>query len=402
MAAVDTPILPKTETIVEHQQLIERLNALTHRITRLRLLLKMMADLTGASDVAFTSPELGNTIFWTNETVVVEDRILVGNSVVNQEVTPELVAAAQTRDVNPFDASPDFLVARLFGVKKVMALWTDTTLWGFFLFRESDIHVPQTDWFTYVLSVLRMVATEHVTSSNYLKFVNDVAHDTKSILTAVTFTTDFLNEDLQNLKLARKFTNRLGRLFELTQQASSLIDNGFGLGRYDPETDQIEMFPKEVDLFVLRREIGDKFQLVAKSRGINLKTQGGRGKAVVLADHALLSRVFINLVQNAFKFTPPDGTVTIDIQRGDPVVVTVEDTGVGIAPEYHEAIFQRRFQIQQNQKESNRGHGLGLYIVRKIIEQHGGVVYVESELGAGSKFVVKLPVSGPARYSGDD
>ncbi|OQY84288.1 MAG: hypothetical protein B6D42_05535, partial [Anaerolineae bacterium UTCFX5] len=303
---------------MEHQQLIERLNALTHRITRLRLLLKMMADLTGASDVAFTSPELGNTIFWTNETVVVEDRILVGNSVVNQEVTPELVAAAQTRDVNPFDASPDFLVARLFGVKKVMALWTDTTLWGFFLFRESDIHVPQTDWFTYVLSVLRMVATEHVTSSNYLKFVNDVAHDTKSILTAVTFTTDFLNEDLQNLKLARKFTNRLGRLFELTQQASSFIDNGFGLGRYDPETDQIEMFPKEVDLFVLRREIGDKFQLVAKSRGINLKTQGGRGKAVVLADHALLSRVFINLVQNAFKFTPPDGTVTIDIQRGDP------------------------------------------------------------------------------------
>lgn len=88
MAAVDTPILPKTETIVEHQQLIERLNALTHRITRLRLLLKMMADLTGASDVAFTSPELGNTIFWTNETVVVEDRILVGNSVVNQEVRP--------------------------------------------------------------------------------------------------------------------------------------------------------------------------------------------------------------------------------------------------------------------------------------------------------------------------
>ncbi|MBK9122457.1 MAG: HAMP domain-containing histidine kinase [Chloroflexi bacterium] len=401
MATVDAPVLPETEIIVDHQQLIERLNALTHRIDRLRLLLKMVAEMTGASNVAFTSPDLWNTIFWVHETIVVDDKTLVGNTVVSNEVTPDLVEAVRVADVNPFDANPDFFVAREFGVKKVMALRADKSLWGFFLFREDDIHVPDTEWFAYVLSVLRMVATEHVTSSNQTKFVNEVAHDTKGVLAAVTLAADFMNEDLQKLKLTRKFTRQLGRLFESAQQASSLIDNGFGFGKYDPETDQIQMSLSEVDLFELRRGIVERFQLVAKFRNINLKLRGGRGKAVVMADRELLARAFTNLVQNAFKFTPPDGTVTMDIQKGDPVVVTVEDTGVGIAPEHHEAIFQRKFQVEQRSQYRAKGHGLGLFIVRKIVEQHGGTVHVESELGAGAKFVVKLPVNGPAGYYED-
>lgn len=396
MTTISAPQLSKTEIIVEPLQLIERLNTLTHRIDRLRLLLSMVAEMTGVDDVAFTSPDLWNTIFWTQETIIVEDKRLVGNSIVSQEVTPDLVEAARRSKINPFEVGQDVFVAREHGVVKVMALGADTSLWGFLLFRNTRINVPETVWFAYVLSVLRMVATEHVTASNQAKFVNEVAHDTKGVLTAVTLAADFMNDDLQALKLGRKFTRQLGRLFESVQQASSLIDNGFGLGKYDPETDQIQMSLMQLDLFDLRRSMVERFQLVAKFRNINLKLRGGRGKAVIIGDREMLARVLTNLVQNAFKFTPPNGTVTIDIQKGDPVVLTVEDTGIGIAPEHHEAIFQRKFQIQH--KTMHKGHGLGLYIVRKIVEQHGGTVHVESELGAGAKFVVKLPVDGPAGY----
>jgi PAS domain S-box-containing protein len=107
-------------------------------------------------------------------------------------------------------------------------------------------------------------------------------------------------------------------------------------------------------------------------------------------DPRLLYVAIRHLVENAIRFTPPDGTITIrTAQRGEHIVVEVQDTGVGIADENRDKIFQRFFRVERSRTE--RGAGLGLPIAQSIIERHGGRIEVESEAGVGSTFRVFLP-----------
>jgi len=111
------------------------------------------------------------------------------------------------------------------------------------------------------------------------------------------------------------------------------------------------------------------------------------------------TKIFINLLSNAFEFTPENGKVTlrINFERNDEanctyLIVSVEDTGIGISKENIEKIFSPFFQIENSHKHSNKGTGIGLALTKELVELLNGTIEVESELGKGSKFKVKLPV----------
>ena len=101
----------------------------------------------------------------------------------------------------------------------------------------------------------------------------------------------------------------------------------------------------------------------------------------------------MNLLSNASKFTPKDGTIKVDIKDlGKRVMISIEDTGIGIDKKYHETIFNRFNQILDENTEVKGGSGLGLTITKKIIDLHNGDIYVKSIPGQGSKFIIVLPV----------
>lgn len=130
----------------------------------------------------------------------------------------------------------------------------------------------------------------------------------------------------------------------------------------------------------------------ADKKGVELEVLVKEDLVLVLADPHKISRVFINLLWNAIKFTPAGGRVKIIAEsNGDNVHVKIEDNGMGIAKEQHEEIFNKFFQVDQSLLSGPKGVGLGLAIVKEIVERHDGKIWVESNLDKGSCFTFTLP-----------
>jgi len=136
-------------------------------------------------------------------------------------------------------------------------------------------------------------------------------------------------------------------------------------------------------------QIVELYENVAEDKHIEVSTNVETGLTVP-ADSRRLGQVLANLVDNAIKYTPSGGRVTVSARRDDSVVrFEVADTGIGIAPNDLPHIWDRLYRGDQSRAE--RGLGLGLSLVRAIVVAHGGTVDVEAEPGRGSKFIVKLP-----------
>jgi signal transduction histidine kinase len=113
---------------------------------------------------------------------------------------------------------------------------------------------------------------------------------------------------------------------------------------------------------------------------------------VVTAVVRKLKHILFNVLTNAVKFTPEGGRVYVDARReGGAVVIAVADTGIGIAPEDHEAVFEEFRQVGRNYTNKQEGTGLGLALTRKFVELHGGRIWLDSAPGRGSKFTFTLP-----------
>jgi signal transduction histidine kinase len=130
----------------------------------------------------------------------------------------------------------------------------------------------------------------------------------------------------------------------------------------------------------------------ATRHDIALKLEIGAGLEEVVGDERKVKQVIYNLLSNAVKFTPDGGRVDVSAAREDGAVrVTVRDTGIGIAPEDQERIFEEFSQVGRDPERSREGTGLGLTLTKRFVELHGGRITVESERGKGSAFAFTLP-----------
>jgi len=131
----------------------------------------------------------------------------------------------------------------------------------------------------------------------------------------------------------------------------------------------------------------------ALRRGIDLHHSIDDGPATIRADERKVRQVLLNLLSNALKFTTEEGRVEVRARAvGGWVEVSVTDTGIGIAPEDQETVFEEFRQVGAAEKKAE-GTGLGLALSRKFVELHGGRIWVESEPGRGSTFTFTLPVT---------
>jgi signal transduction histidine kinase/GAF domain-containing protein len=186
------------------------------------------------------------------------------------------------------------------------------------------------------------------------------------------------------------------------EHLAALVDDLLLISRRD--AGQFNLNLQEIDLAPVITEMMEEMELNAEDVDVSLVKQVADELPLVLADGPRIAQVIRNLVTNAVKFTRAGGSVTVSADvTPEQLVIRVQDTGVGIAPEHLERIFERFYQVTTSVPDGRaHGQGLGLAIVRIIVEGHGGQVQVSSTLHEGSTFTVRLPRLGLSLHSGQE
>ncbi len=223
------------------------------------------------------------------------------------------------------------------------------------------------------------------------EFVNTVSHDLRSPLTLMRGYATMLEmvgslNDQQQTYVKKIITG--------VENMARLVNNLLDLGRIDVGVGlQLETIP----LVDIVEKVISQLQLQATQKNIDLSLDLPKHTVPLIeADQTLLYQSMYNLVENAIKYTPPNGKVYVKLSLlEDNMLFEVHDTGIGVAPIDQPRLFEKFFRAGQREAREQKGTGLGLAIVKSIAERHGGKVWLESELGKGSKFYLQVPLRQP-------
>ncbi|HET7769346.1 MAG TPA: response regulator, partial [Chloroflexota bacterium] len=165
------------------------------------------------------------------------------------------------------------------------------------------------------------------------------------------------------------------------------------------EAGKMDLRPELLDAAAVIQRVIATVQPLAEKKGILIAADAST-PVLVEADEGKLKQILYNLVSNAIKFTQEGGAVVVTVgRRGEAVQLTVSDTGIGIAPEHHQRIFEEFRQVDTGAARRYEGTGLGLALTRRLVELHGGEIWVESAPGQGSQFHVLLPTTRRAQLA---
>ena len=228
------------------------------------------------------------------------------------------------------------------------------------------------------------------------RFLESVTHDLKSPLASIDGYAKVIA-----MGLSGPVNDTQKRQLEAMTQSSGrlarMIDDILDLSKMEAGKMEFDYAPLDVGrVAASTREL---LSVLADKYEVALESAVQDGSPEVEADSDQIHRVVTNLVSNALKFTPKGGTITIGVRPGDDggLVVSVKDTGVGIPKDKLANMFTKFFQVQETKAEARaRGTGLGLTICRRIVEAHGGRIWVDSEYRKGSTFSFTLPPKPPA------
>lgn len=217
-----------------------------------------------------------------------------------------------------------------------------------------------------------------------------VAHDLRNMLSTVVMNASVIviAQELRRVTGPAVHIQRAGA--QMAQLLEDLLDfSSFEAGRLTLALADVDVVHVVADAVSIHEE-------VAKAHSLTLTMQAHVPSAIVRGDARRLTRLLMNVIGNALKFTPDDGRVDVTVSvHGSECEVAITDTGVGIPKDQLQSIFERFQQIGTEPRRSS-GVGLGLYIARLIAEAHGGRIWAESEPPAGSTFRLRLPIKPPA------
>jgi two-component system phosphate regulon sensor histidine kinase PhoR len=238
------------------------------------------------------------------------------------------------------------------------------------------------------VGVLRDVTRLERTESMRRTFVADVSHELRTPIASVAAAAETLAEGGTDEADTAHLLDLIRRQSERMRE---LIDDLMDLAQI--ESGAVELRKEDLSLSALLREIAADLATAAGSRSIRIALETD-GEIPVEADRRRLGQIIRNLLDNAIKFSREGGTVRLGAGRnGAEVFFAIEDEGPGIPRAEQEKIFQRFYQIDRSRSKTRPGTGLGLAIVKHLVQLHGGRVEVESEVGRGSTFRVRLPTS---------
>jgi len=220
------------------------------------------------------------------------------------------------------------------------------------------------------------------------EFVATVSHDLRAPLTFIRGYATMLPM-IGNLN--EKQRDYVNKILQGIGQMSELIDDLLDLGRIEAG---VGLEKKPCHLGTILVEVVEGMRARAAAKGLTLRLDPSERIAVVAGDAALLRQAIANLVDNAIKYTPSGGLVTVGMSmRNGEAVIHVSDTGIGIAPDDQTRLFEKFYRIKRRDNDEVPGTGLGLALVKSITERHGGRVWVDSELNKGSTFYIGIPLN---------
>lgn len=217
-------------------------------------------------------------------------------------------------------------------------------------------------------------------------FIGEVTHDLKNPLSSINLRVHYLSktDDPDKRQLY------LQELTELTNRMNHMIEDLLILARLESVHETTLM---RVDIGQLLNEIYNRLRPLYDEKGVDLVYHSVDNPLIVLGDGEDLGRSFENLLDNALHYTPVGGKVDINVLHdANQVIIQVRDTGIGIPPEDLPNLFKRFFRARNAREVDPAGTGIGLAIVKRVIEQHQGKVEVNSQLGEGTIFTVQLPL----------
>jgi hypothetical protein len=238
-------------------------------------------------------------------------------------------------------------------------------------------------------AVALMVAKEKAEEMSRLKsnFLANMSHELRTPLIGINGFSDILRQDIEDPELKEMAENIFNSGSRLSETLNLILD----LSKF--ESGNMGFTYQQIDLVSETEKIISLFKETTRKKGLYLKSSFNQPSIFINTDERALHSILNNLINNAIKYTN-EGGIAVDIALKDNFVeIKVIDSGIGIAKEYHEIIFEEFRQVSEGYSRNFEGTGLGLNITMKLVKKFGGEISVESELGKGSTFIVKLPVT---------
>jgi heavy metal sensor kinase len=235
------------------------------------------------------------------------------------------------------------------------------------------------------------------------QFSSDASHELKTPLTILKGEVEVM---LRKERTQQEYQQTLKSNLEEINRMSQIVEDLLLLSKAD--TGQIKLNKGDINLTELLTEVVAQMDMLARAKRLHLSASNNHQDVHIFGDVLRIRELCINLIENGIKYTEEGGSIYISLQleypssarnqyaraekeRGRFAKIIVSDTGIGISKEDQEKIFSRFFRVDKARSREQGGSGLGLSICKWIVEAHQGEIKVESELGKGSSFIVKLP-----------
>ncbi len=217
------------------------------------------------------------------------------------------------------------------------------------------------------------------------RFLSDASHDLKTPATVIK---SYCDVTLSRERTPSEYKDAMENISEMANRISVIISRILEISRLESKTYSLNIM--DVDLKVLIGNVLKLLEPSASQKGIKMSMSGE--DIEVKGDREMLTEAFINIIDNAIKYNKNSGSVEIRVSSGEGKgIISIEDTGIGIPESEKERIFDRFFRVDTS-RSIVAGSGLGLSIVKAIINAHSGSIEVESEVGKGSRFMIYLPM----------
>ena len=253
-----------------------------------------------------------------------------------------------------------------------------------------------------IQAALRQAESANAAKTNFLF---NMSHDIRTPMNALLGYTELLKQELNEPKMLKcqKKLEQSGKLLQYQQKMEqsgklllSILNNVLDMARI--ESGNVELNNNYLKVGNLMQEMCEVFEVTAKEKGITFSVKTEVKNKHIMCDLTKLKEIFSNLISNALKYTPPGGSITIYTQElpcdkeGYVLIrTTVTDTGIGMSKEYLPTLFDAFSRERNTTMSKVAGTGLGMSIVKKLVEMMDGTIEVESKLGQGTKFTVTIP-----------
>jgi heavy metal sensor kinase len=221
------------------------------------------------------------------------------------------------------------------------------------------------------------------------QFTADASHDLRTPLALIRTSAEIA---LRRPRSDSEYREALSRILATSEETSELIEQLLLLARADANVAQLKLEP--TDLYSVLQAVGRKTRVLALGKGLTFAESIPPHRYALLANEAALERLFMSVLDNAVKYTPPGGHLSIDLSLQDRMaIIEVRDSGIGIAEKDLPHVFERFYRADHARSRETRGSGLGLSIAKWITESHNGSIEILSQPGQGTTVSIRLPLT---------